>query len=113
MRPEIIIEFRLNPLAESRFVAIPVDEFLVREVSAPIDFPSVAALASDSMAVSFVVHNICTPPEEIARRLKQRADVEQLIARHIAATIHQELAGRDTEMGYKKRRAHPTPAEPR
>lgn len=102
MRPEIIIEFRLHPLKPSRFVALPIDELLVREVSAPIDFPSVASLNSNSLGDRIVVHEICTPPEEIARRLKMRADIEQIVARHIAATIHQELSSRDTEMGYPK-----------
>lgn len=102
MRPEIIVEFRLDPYLPSRFLAIPIDDLIIREMSAPIDFPSVAALTSPSIGDWMTVNHICTSPDEIAKRLKKREDVTALLSSHIASVIHQHLARRDTEMGYPK-----------
>lgn len=108
MKPTITIEFRLDPWAESRSVAFRLDEFLLEDASTPIDFPSAAALDSTSFADTLIVHRICTPPEEIARRLKSRQAVADLLRSRITSAIYEYLERGDKEMGYPKHSRVPT-----
>lgn len=110
MKPKIIIEFRLNPWKESRFIEFNVDEFLLSEAAAPIDFPSPEALASGSFADTLIVNHICTPPEEIARRLKARQAVSDLLRSRITGAIYEYLERGDKQMGYPKNSRVPTSA---
>lgn len=82
------------PGTNDRSIIFPLDEYLTREVSEPLDFPREDADLSTRM--------LCTRPDVISLTVDARNRFAKEVSKQLTAVIVEMLSSGDTEQGYRK-----------